>query len=297
MHTYLRSVGFSKIKTGTEVKKLIKSICDEHTATFEVMSDGIIYVEYLKEIADGVGLIVIGERDKDDRLVIDNYFPYVINPDISANEEVFVYKKVDCSSYTGMCDDSRVGVSLIFHLNNSIEYLSLKNKPERTGFVNISLSALSTKGTILLPIHINEKEKTVNTNRSRTKLMEEAKNGDMKAMEDLTINNIDLFASVSMRIKKEDILSIVNTSFIPYGSESDLYNITGNITEVSEKVNSITGEKLYKLSVMCNDISLMICINAEDLTGEPQVGRRFRGTIWLQGEVMFEHGLSSAKMI
>lgn len=289
MHSYLRAIGFSDIKTSSETKRLIKKICDEHTTTFEVMSDGMIYVEYMKEVADGIGVVAIGERDQEDRFILDHYFPFIYNPDISAHEEVFIYKKVDNNSYTGMCDDSRVGVSLIFHLNNSIEYLSLKQKPERTGNVNVSLSALSIKGNILLPVYNKEREKTINTNKARTQLMEEAKNGDMKAMEDLTINNIDLFASVSMRIKNEDILSIVNTSFVPYGSESDIYNITGNITGLTELKNNLTDETVYKMDVVCNDINLVVCINKKDLFGEPAVGRRFRGTIWLQGEVLFEH--------
>jgi len=30
-----------------------------------------------------------------------------------------------------------------------------------------------------------------------------------------------------------------------------------------------------------------ICVNAKDLLGKPEVGRRFKGVIWLQGNVDF----------
>ncbi|MBQ9512087.1 MAG: DUF3881 family protein, partial [Lachnospiraceae bacterium] len=30
-----------------------------------------------------------------------------------------------------------------------------------------------------------------------------------------------------------------------------------------------------------------LCVNTQDLTGEPKKGRRFKGNIWLQGGVNF----------
>ena len=51
--------------------------------------------------------------------------------------------------------------------------------------------------------------------------------------------------------------------------------------------NEMTKEKIWKMTLMCNDIALDICINALDLYGEPAVGRRFRGVIWLQGFINY----------
>ena len=31
-----------------------------------------------------------------------------------------------------------------------------------------------------------------------------------------------------------------------------------------------------------------VCINSEDLMGEPAVGRRFKGVIWMQGNINYE---------
>ena len=41
------------------------------------------------------------------------------------------------------------------------------------------------------------------------------------------------------------------------------------------------------MTIECNDLLMDVCINKEDLYGEPEVGRRFKGVIWLQGMIHF----------
>ena len=41
------------------------------------------------------------------------------------------------------------------------------------------------------------------------------------------------------------------------------------------------------MTISCNDLVFDICINAEDLIGQPEVGRRFKGVIWMQGIINF----------
>ena len=83
------------------------------------------------------------------------------------------------------------------------------------------------------------------------------------------------------------MFSLVDTYFMPYGVECDQYSILGEITDCQMITNTLTGEKVYQMTVYCNELSFDLCINAEDLFGEPQVGRRFKGTIWLQGFINF----------
>ena len=89
-------------------------------------------------------------------------------------------------------------------------------------------------------------------------------------------------------MQKEDLLSIVDTSIVPYGAESEMYSIMGNILEVSSEINALTGEKIWVLMLECNGIEMDVCINADDLTGEPEAGRRFRGNVWMQGSLSTE---------
>ena len=97
-----------------------------------------------------------------------------------------------------------------------------------------------------------------------------------------------MYSMISRRIQHEDIYTIVDSYLIPYGLECDLYNIMGDITDVNTVKNVSSGETVIQLGLNCNDIPLDVCINEKDLMGEPAVGRRFKGIVWLQGSVLFE---------
>ena len=56
-------------------------------------------------------------------------------------------------------------------------------------------------------------------------LLSAARNGDQEAMESLTLDDIDTYSKVSKRLITEDIFTIVETYFMPYGVECDEYSI------------------------------------------------------------------------
>jgi len=144
-------------------------------------------------------------------------------------------------------------------------------------------------GKILLPIDMDEVQvRNISAEtKYRNNLIAEAKKGNQDAIDSLTIDDIDTYAMISRRAKKEDIYSIVDTSFIPFGSESDNYSVIATIVESNLIVNSMTREEVYDLQLLCNDITFRLCINQQDLMGEPVVGRRFKGNIWMQGNIVF----------
>ena len=45
---------------------------------------------------------------------------------------------------------------------------------------------------------------------------------------------------------------------------------------------------IYVMTLDCNGLEFDVCINAEDLMGEPEIGRRLKASIWLQGKIDFE---------
>lgn len=112
-----------------------------------------------------------------------------------------------------------------------------------------------------------------------------AREGDQEAIDNLALEDIDLYASISRRAKTEDVLSIVDSYFIPYGISCDEYSVMGSIINYEEAFNQHTGEALYLLTIDCNDLIFDVCINKKDLLGEPGTGRRFKGNIWLQGNI------------
>lgn len=63
----------------------------------------------------------------------------------------------------------------------------------------------------------------------RNHLIAAARDGDEDAIENLTLEDIDTYSLLSKRITHEDVLSIVDTYFMPYGIESDQYSVLGEI--------------------------------------------------------------------
>ena len=121
----------------------------------------------------------------------------------------------------------------------------------------------------------------------RKQLLAQARMGNEEAIESLTLEDMDTYTTISRKIHKEDVFSLVDTYFMPYGVECDQYSILGEIIDVREEVNRITGEQLVIMSLECNELTFDVCINRKDLYGEPAVGRRFKGVIWLQGYINF----------
>jgi uncharacterized protein DUF3881 len=291
MHSFLRAIGFSEITNRIDLEKLLGMIIDQSTdkKSFQVRDKKTI-TEISKNFTKNMGLTIRGEYDEDGNFHIEHYFPYVRSQHISSKEELSIIKRVDTDAYTGMCDDVRLGVSLIFYMQNVVDYLSIEKSLNQEGRVfPIYLSALSNGGTILLPVLHDEK--LIKSNNAevqyRRNLIVEAKKGNQDAIDSLTIDDIDMYAMISRRAKNEDIYSIVESSFTPYGTESDNYSILGTILDMDIEVNEHSKEEIYNLIISCNDVTFQVAINKEDILGEPAVGRRFKGNVWTQGYVDF----------
>lgn len=290
MHSYLPTIGLSNISK-KELKNLlsiVEKFYDEKIVTEK--ENGEVFVEFSKEFAADCGLTVCGEYDVDGQFQMEYYYPYFRGSYITTRENVFIERKAEKESYSGACDDVRIGVTLIFYLANVGMFLKEKNSRDISKTITtLTLSGLSLDGKILLPIEksLEQEEQRQKINRKRTYLLEEARNGNEDAMESLTMEDMDIYSMVSKRIQTEDVLSIVESYFMPYGMECDRYHILGEIMDVEKVTNQMTGENLYQMMINCNDMEFSVCINENDLLGVPEEGRRFKGIIWLQGILNF----------
>jgi hypothetical protein len=291
VHSYLRAIGFSDIKKKKDLDKLLKNVI--HNSDQKEMAEiieGSLFTEISKEFTKSVGINVRGENSEDSEFSINYYYPYFKGKGVTTNEDVSVEKHAEKESYAGICDDIKVGVSLIFYLQNVSEYMKEKKMGALSKQnISITLSALSTKGTVLLPISKNDKQikNTKEASNIRNTLIAAARNGDEEAIESLTLEDIDTYSMISKRIMSEDIFTIVDSYFMPYGIECDQYSILGEIIDVEIEVNEYTKEELYILTLNTNSLTFDICINKMDIVGEPAVGRRFKGVIWMQGKINF----------
>ena len=291
MHSYLKSIGFSNIEKKKDIDKLLKEVVDDYDEKIVVENESEhLYAEISKEYGINSGITVFGEYDENDVFQREYWYPYFRGAQISSRDEIVIEKHADKESYAGACDDIRVGVTLIFYLQNTGEYILDKGrKPLVKGENTVSLSGLASNGKILLPVKKSEwrDDKESKSISNRNSLIAAARNGDEEAIENLTMEDIDTYTMISRRIQHEDVFSIVESYFMPYGMECDQYNVMGEILECTETSNYTTKEIVYQMTLDCNDICLEVCINTKDLMGEPKVGRRFKGTIWLQGRVDF----------
>ena len=291
MHKFLRAIGFSELSDRKKLKDILTDVVmhsDERAYTTN--KEDIMLGEFRKNFASGMGIAVCGEFDEEDKFIYDYYFPYLEGSGVTSYEDVSVERHAARESYAGVCDDIKVGISLIFYLRNMIPYVkaqSLGKLPVRG--TSVTMSALALNGSVMLPIMKDEmqKEQVRKDSVNRTNLLAAARKGDEDAIETLTLEDMDLYTSISRRIHKEDVFSMVDTYFMPYGVECDQYSVLGEIVGIRLAVNHITGEQIYVLTICCNELTFDVAINIIDLLGEPKVGRRFKGVIWLQGYINF----------
>mgnify|MGYP003169792167 FL=1 len=288
MHSFLPAIGFTNIKNRQQLEPIYRQILSTPTSNqISTISSDTSLIQINKDFGDGFGISLIGEMSQDGALSIEYYFPYVKSNRINEDQNIYVEKFSDKSSYAGVSSDFSLGMSLIFFITNVADYVKSlwTNKPNKY-FSKAYFSGLSTNGTIILDINKEFEQRNSFNNGKRNRLIEAAKKGDPDAIESLTLEDMDTYNLIGKRTRQEDVLTIVESSFMPVGIETDHYAVIGNITACNEKINSYTGESVYLLDIECNDLTFTVAINKNHLLGEPAPGRRFKGDIWLQGNII-----------
>ena len=296
MHKFLRAIGFSKTNREDIKDLVLQSVKKNDTRGYTMSLDDVMLAEFSRDVGEGIGLTAAGTFSEDDLFHTDYYFPYLKGTGITSTEDVSVERHAARDSYAGICDDVRLGMSLIFFVQNKIPYI----QAQVSGLLPIkgttlTLSGLSIKGTIILPASRDTDKEDDFQKAERYRNLKSARNGDEKAIEELTMQEMDLYNEVTSRVRNEDIYSIVYTSIMPYGVECDQYNVIGEIVKVRRIMNNISHEEIYILTLMVNDLTFDVAINIMDLLGEPKPGRRFKGIIWLQGRINYPSDEDEAK--
>lgn len=291
MHKFMRAIGFSEYTDRSKLKELLKDvILTADQRAYTINDEDVMLGEFSKGFAEDMGITVCGEFDEEDKFTYEYYYPYLRGRGVTSTEDISVERHASGESYAGVCDDIKVGISLIFYLQNRIPYVKAHfcgELPIRG--TTLTLSGLSIQGSVLLPIEKDEeqKQRIIQDSVNRTNLIAAARKGDEDAIEMLTMEDMDMYSTISRKIQKEDVFSIVDTYFMPYGVECDHYSVLGEIMECSRVRNRLTGEEIFLLKICCNELTFDVAINIIDMLGEPQVGRRFKGTIWLQGFINY----------
>ena len=286
MHKFMRAIGFCNCYSKQQFDQVIKDVMscpDEEYMVTDHKNRKLFQLK--KRYSTRMGVSVMGEIDQFGFRNVLYAFPFVEGLIETEEMEIQLQKFAEKDAFAGISEDYNLGVSLIFYVMNVAPTIDRINRKPNEDIHSVVLSALSTDGTILFGVEKDDQQlqEEYQDGLIRRDLFQKAQNGDADAIESITLQDIDLSALIARRAQQEDIYSIVDTTFMPYGVESDQYTIVGYIDNIFKFRNVQTNDLVYILEVVCNDVHLSVSINAKDLFGEPQVGRRFKGNIWMQG--------------
>lgn len=302
MHNYVTAIGFMDVYDTPYMDKIIKDYIEKSVENN--------VVKYVKKepgksrfITAELDMPLLSDCDGNHRggikirgkynsvtgsFYYTNCFPYVVSNYSYYAESVSITMKKDSEGYLGIVSGQVSELSPIFFVTNDIELISYN--PEKSDFenVNVYFTGLALEGKIILPANLNNKPEQTDSDVNRGDLLGRALSGDRDAITELTMVDLDTYIDIGKRIKNEDVYSIVYSSMVPAGLESDMYSVVGNILEIDTLENDITGNYLYMLLIECNAMVFHVIIDSSTLLGEPEVGRRFVGSVWLQGKISID---------
>ena len=129
MHSFLKAIGFSQISKREEMKKIILDVIKNYDKKNVIQNypDGT-FAEFSRNYGNDCGITVCGQYDEEDRFHVEYYYPFFRGTGVTTQEAVTVEKHVDKNAFSGACDDLRIGITLIFYLQNAAEYMKESGK-------------------------------------------------------------------------------------------------------------------------------------------------------------------------
>jgi len=288
MNRYLRAIGFLNNFNLQEYEKIVEDITfrpegnmiNESKAKYFILDKSL-------DCGENIGICVRLIKDNRGSIHRDCVFPYLRTESYIKHDLCSFEKKIAGEEFLGVYEDLNLGENIFFYVQNSDEIY--KRKTISSIPCEVSLAGLSIAGNVILPIKKDESqiEKANEFNKKRVNLLNKANGGDHNAFATVRYDDILTNVTVSEQVFVEsmDIYTVVDSSFIPCGAECDLYSVLGEIKDFKKVRNALSKEEVYILKISVKGEILEICINEKDLFGEPQIGFRFKGTVWLQGRI------------
>ena len=161
MHAFMKAVGFSGLENRKDLERIIRDVLENYdTKKIAENEKHRSFVEFSREYGYDCGITVCGEYDENGEFQMEYYHPYFTGGQITTYEEVSIERHIARESYVGGCDDLRLGITLIFYLINTADYLnSRKEMRDWKEQPPLMLSGLAREGMILLPVRKDPAEK------------------------------------------------------------------------------------------------------------------------------------------
>ena len=160
MHQYLKSIGFGNIRDKKQLIQIIRDVEESYTGHQLVTQDEVTDLcEFDKEYGEGIGIKVCGDMDIDEQFDYRYYAPYFTGSGVTSYANVSVERRIDREAYVGICEDTKVGINLVFYLQNMMEYLRERQIGGKSiKYSSVTLSGLCNEGTILLPVRKSKEQ-------------------------------------------------------------------------------------------------------------------------------------------
>ena len=294
MHRYLKACGFPDHLTERNVLDFLSStVVKPENLYTEVKIDAETTArEYRFLVNENTGVAAVMLFLAGRQPVLSHYFPFYEPVDAPVNEDCSIDRHADREVYAGITDLPDNGATLIFFITNSLDYRRklLGGADPCALYYGAYISAFGESGKVLLPIAKDERDIAADeqARMDMNELREKAFDGDDDAGFAYESREMYYYDQIRERAQSEDLYTLVDQTFIPDGVECDQYSVVGEILEVGEAENTLTGEPLWQILVTCNGVKFRLCMRKKDLLGEPAQGRRLKCGIWLQAHVNLE---------
>ena len=142
MHKFLRAAGFSMYQKKRDIEPLLDLLQKQPSSNRCVEIDQETKVcEMRAEVAPGLGVSIVGEMNENGEFEREFYLPYLESSQESTYADCSVQRHAEKETYAGMADEAKIGISLIFYVQNLMEYREKQKRvsgPHRIKSVNLS---------------------------------------------------------------------------------------------------------------------------------------------------------------
>ena len=138
MHKFLRAAGFSMYQKKRDIAQLMELLQKQPTLTrcIQIDSETNVY-EMRTKVAPNIGISIVGEMNENGKFEREFYLPYLESKQVSSKADCSVQRHTEKETYAGMADEVLIGISLIFYVQNFMDYREKRLKKCRSSIFHI----------------------------------------------------------------------------------------------------------------------------------------------------------------
>ncbi len=292
MIDFLRLVGIEHDEKVDNIDELLESIVKEKEKVKKwLSSDNKKVIDIEKRCSKDISLLTRSLITEDGKLDIVLFTPLASGYHLTKCENTKVsYNKNNIAAF-GFTESENSRTPVSFIVSNVEDYQKAKKTNAKVG--GVYLTAYSIEATVILPIENQEGDQEVDENEEYNSdfiqnIVEKIEmDNDEEVLEMLEKELDEEMKVMRERLKSEDILSVLEVYFLPIEDFESMYSLLGIITEVEKQKLISSRGYIYRITVSSMSLSIDVYINERDLLGEPRVGMRFKGNVWVHGKIKF----------